>query len=90
MSPSVAAIWVYPVKACQGVQVSLRRVLDSAPHDHDLDLGGAQLLGSNSRTPPLRICAHTGQVQSATLGSHGFALDRIFCVVDLEGTRHPK
>ena len=30
------------------------------------------------------------QVQSATLGTHGFALDRIFCVVDLDGTRHPK
>ena len=37
-----------------------------------------------------RNCADIEQVQSATLGSHGFVLDRIFCVVDLEGTRHPK
>ena len=86
MAPTIAAIYVYPVKACQGVQVPLFATLPPSPRTPLSPFPLAQ---------PSQLAAHNArcsrpQVQSAELGSHGFALDRIFCVVDRDGTRHPK
>ena len=49
MSPTVSELWIYPIKACQGVRIA----------------------------------------SAAFCSDGGLENDRIFCVVDLEGARHP-